>query len=168
MARDIECDRWYTNFTLNGVYHDAEYFFSVEGWIIDHPGKYRIPVRSEILGFHMNAHGYPYGDPISYMFHDFIDFHAAPPNDLVYLRPTICTPVSSLDAATGIGVGALSVVSGGLIGIIIGFALGFLVFSVISRFIIKSAITYDGPVSGGGAAEISTSDVGGMDEVINL
>lgn len=167
MAREIECDRWYTNFTLNGVYHDAEYFFSVEGWIIDHPGKYRIPVRSEILGFNMNAHGHPYGDPISYTFHDFIDFHAAPPNDLVYLRPTICTPVSSLDAATGIGVGALSVVSGGLIGIIIGFALGFLVFSVISRFIIKSAITYDGPVSGG-AGEISNTDVGAMDEVINL
>jgi len=163
-AREIECDKWYTNFTdhRTNSHFVAEYYFSAEDWNMDRLGKHRIPIRIEIFQFNLNRFGRPFGDPISYFFYDYISFHVYPPNDQVYLKPTLCYSAPSLDVATGVGVGSLALFGGGIGGVFIGFILAFVAFTIINKFMkttVKSATMND--------VVIETSNQG-LDEVVNL
>jgi hypothetical protein len=132
-VRNIECDRWWINFTRGSHFYVVNYYFSVENWVIDRYGKHRVPIRVEferypILPGHVHAVNYP----DFWLYFDYIRFHTSPPDDFVYLTPAICLEEShtAFDAGLTLGISTLSggagVVGGVVGGVIFGFFLVFL------------------------------------------
>ena len=121
-VRNIECDRWWVNFTSNGHFNVVNYYFSVEEWTIDRYGKHRVPIRVEFESYKLiPGHLHPIGRPTFYFYFDYITFHTSPPDDYVYLTPSVCLEESfiGLDGAAAVGLSVLTGgagVVGGLIG----------------------------------------------------
>eukprot|EP01080_Neovahlkampfia_damariscottae_P003361 gene3361-5908_t len=138
-VREIECDRWWINYTRNGHFNVINYYFSVEEWTMDRYGKHRVPIRVEIESYKLQpGHHHPVGGPSFWFYFDYITFHTSPPDNYIYLTPAVCLEESfvGLDAPAALGMSVLTGgagVFGGLIaGLIFGGILS-LIAAIVSR-----------------------------------
>lgn len=133
-VREINCDRWWLNFTSD-KYYLINYYFSSEEVTVDRRGKHRVPIRFEIEGYDM--------DPVTkqplphlpsyWLYFDYSSYHTMQPPPGTFLEPSICLPQVPADAGITIGLLTLTFTSGAAFSGIIGFTISFLLFGFILR-----------------------------------
>lgn len=132
--REINCDRWWLNFTSDR-YYLVNYYFSAEDWSIDRRGKHRVPIRIEIEGYDMDPvtkNPLPHL-PSYWLYFDYSSYHTMQPTANTFLEPSICLPLVPADAGITLGLLTLTFTAGSAFSGVIGFTITFIIFGLVLR-----------------------------------
>jgi len=134
VQREINCDRWWLNYTTDR-YYLVNFYFSAEDWDIDRVGKHRVPVRFEVEGYEYNPRTYqPLPRPPTFwMYFDYSGYHTMQPPASTFVQPTVCLPPLAADAGVALGVLTLTFSAGSVFAGFIGFSIAFAIFGFAIR-----------------------------------